>query len=300
MESLLRRYPGLAGFPRADLGVRPTPVEEHRIAGRTVLVKRDDLASEIYGGNKVRALEFCLARPAKRLLTFSTLGAHHAYATACHGARLGLQTEAIIVRKGTRGSLLPALGELALRCVEVNGPAGALLALARLYRPGTLVIPPGGMSARGALGYLAAAFEIESVPERVYVPLGTGTTVSGLLAGFMLRGSRTEVVAVRVADAVAGLPWLIWRRARRAVALLRAADPSIPRVNRGAVTLRVVKAEGAYGAPAPSSRAAVAAALPLDLEPEYTGKTLAVLLNEEAETPLFVHTYAGSGAVSGH
>ena len=66
-------------------------------------------------------------------------------------------------------------------------------------RPGTCVIPPGGASACGALGYVVAALELEEVPSRMYVPLGSGTTVSGLLAGLMLRGATCEVVAVRVA-----------------------------------------------------------------------------------------------------
>ena len=71
---------------RVDLGVRPTAVEEHEIDGRVVLVKRDDKI----GGNKVRTLEFLLGLPAKRLLTYSTLEAHHAYATAVPGREPGI------------------------------------------------------------------------------------------------------------------------------------------------------------------------------------------------------------------
>ena len=120
MQGLLRRYPGLAGFPHVDFGVRPTPVEEHRIAGLSVLVKRDDRSSAPYGGNKVRSLEFLLARRARRLLTYSTLGAHHAYATALCGRRIGLETVAVIVRRGPRGPLLEALHDVAAGVVEVE------------------------------------------------------------------------------------------------------------------------------------------------------------------------------------
>ena len=91
----------MEGVDRVDLGVFNTPVERHAIAGVDVLVKRDDLI----GGNKVRTLEYLLARPpaSGHLLTYSTLGAHHAYATAVYGNKVGLETTAIIVRKGRRG-----------------------------------------------------------------------------------------------------------------------------------------------------------------------------------------------------
>ncbi len=300
MEALLRRYPRLASLPRVDLGVRVTPVEEHRVDGLRVLVKRDDLTSEAYGGNKVRSLEFLLAGRPARILTFSSRGAHHAYATAVHGARIGIPTAAVIVRKGPRGPLLARLREVSERVVEVPGAAGVLLAALRLWRPGTRVVPPGGMTPRGALGYLAAAFEIDPVPPAVYVPLGTGTTVSGLLAGFALRGVRTEVVGVRVADAAAGWPPLLWRRAVRAVEILRRHDPALPPLRRGGVRLRVVKAGGAYGEATPEALRAVRAARPLRLEPTYTGKTLAVLLGERRKGALFLHTFSpGPGVRAG-
>jgi len=270
-------------------------VEPHSIHGLLVHVKRDDLTSEVYGGNKVRSLEFVLARPARRVLTYSSLSAHHAYATAVHARRLGLATDAILVREGVRGPACAALPRVAARVVECRGVLGAFLATARLWRPGTRVIPPGAMSARGALGYLAAVFELDEMPARIYTPVGSGTTVSGLLAGLMLRDADTEVVGVRVADAIASCPPLLWRRAFRAVRLLRRADRSVPRVRCGNVRLRIEVAEGPYGEATPGSLAAIGAAAAggLVLEPTYTGKALAVLLAEGKEGSLFLNTYAG-------
>jgi len=291
VEALAARYPGLASFPHVDLGVRPTPVEEHRIDGLRILVKRDDLSAPGYGGNKVRALEFLLARPARRVLTISTAGAHHAYATARYAATLGLETTAVLVRQGPRGPTRDALEALGTKCVEVNGPVGAAVALARRWRPGTLFVPPGGMTAHGALGYLVAALEFDPVPERIYVPLGTGTTVSGLLAGLMLRRARCEVVGVRVADAIAGWPVLLWRRAFGALALVRGHHTSLPGVRPRDVRLRVIAATGEYGEATPEAVAAVKAARPLVLEPTYTGKALAVLLSERDDGAGFLHTY---------
>ncbi|HEX5138101.1 MAG TPA: pyridoxal-phosphate dependent enzyme [Planctomycetota bacterium] len=289
MQPLVERFPGLLRFPHVDLGVRATPVEPLRAGGIDLLVKRDDLC----GGNKPRSLEFLLAGRPARVLTVSTLSAHHAYATAFHARALGGSCDAIIVRRGRPSPFLALLPDLAHSVVETGGAPGAVAAALSLWRPGVLWIPPGGMSARGALGYLVAALELENVPPRIYVPLGTGTTVSGLLAGLMLRGAVTEVVAVRVADRIAGWKPLLWRRAFAAVALLRRFDPSVPRTpGPGGVRLRVVKARGRYGEPTREALAAVAAAPGLPLEATYTGKTLAVLLSERAEGALYVHTHA--------
>lgn len=275
--------------PRVDLGVRPTPVEEFVIDGLPVPVKRDDLC----GGNKTRALEFLLAGSPRRVLTYSSLSANHAYATAVHAARVGAACDLVIVRKGARSDRLSELPGLADRVVEVGGAGGALLATLKLWRPGTRLIPPGGASARGALGYAAMVQELAAIPERIYVPLGTGTTTSGLLAGLMLREARCEVVAVRVADRIGG--WLLWRRAHAALRLLGRDRP------RGDVRLRVIAAEGAYGEPTGASDAARTAAsgVELALDATYMAKCLAVLLAERPPDCLLLVTCDRAGVRPG-
>ena len=76
--ALFRRYPQLADkIPWLSLGDFPTPVERLPLAGAhedgNVWIKRDDLSSRVYGGNKVRKLEFLLAdaerQGAERLIT---------------------------------------------------------------------------------------------------------------------------------------------------------------------------------------------------------------------------------------
>ncbi len=273
-------------IPRVDLGVRPTPVEPFEIAGLRFDVKRED----VIGGNKLRGLEFLLARPAKRLLTVSTLSANQALATAIAGKKLGIETDAGIVRWGTAGRSFALLDGEAARVVVVGGALGAGLAIARLWRPGTRFIPPGGASARGALGYVKAVLELDEVPPQIYLPVGTGNTASGVLAGLMLRGATCEVVAVRVmARASVGR---IWRRARAALRLL-----GKDRTSRGNVTLRVVPAGGGYGEPTPNAAAAIEAGqrVGLPLDGTYSAKALAVLLRERPEGALFLLTCSSSG-----
>ena len=76
----------------------PTPVGLHRVhlssAGRELAVKQDNLTGEVYGGNKVRKLEYILHRArekhCERIATFGTVGSHHALATALYSKQLGL------------------------------------------------------------------------------------------------------------------------------------------------------------------------------------------------------------------
>jgi D-cysteine desulfhydrase len=146
------------------------------------------------------------------------------------------------------------------------------------------------MGARGAVGYLAAAFEFEPPPERIYLPLGTGTTAVGLLAGFALRGAATEVVAVDVVGSRFARPAALWRRAAAAVRRLRRYDPAVPPLSPGAVRLRVVPSGAPYGEPTEEALAALEAARPLPLEATYSAPTLAVLLRERAAGAVFLLT----------
>jgi 1-aminocyclopropane-1-carboxylate deaminase/D-cysteine desulfhydrase-like pyridoxal-dependent ACC family enzyme len=265
----------LKQLPRVDLGVRPTPVEAHVIDGLPILVKRDDQI----GGNKMRCLEFLLTGDPKRLLTFSTLSANHALATARAGRMLGIETDAILVKWGQRKQAYAALQSEARRVKEVGGIPGAVWAALRWWRPGTRVIPPGGMTPKGALGYAHAVFELERIPERIYLPHGTGTTTSGLLAGLMMRGADCEVVAVNVTGHTGGE----WRRAFKAAKLLGR------RVDRGKVRLRIEKGSGVYGEETKDSLRAMELA-PFELDGTYGAKAMAVLLRERPDDALYLLT----------
>src|SRR4051812_6441451 len=87
--ALFRAFPELSGrIPWLPLGRFPTPVA--RLPGLVapsveLWIKHDDLSGTVYGGNKVRKLEFLLgearARGARRLVTLGAIGSHHVLAT---------------------------------------------------------------------------------------------------------------------------------------------------------------------------------------------------------------------------
>src|SRR5271165_3657520 len=98
------------------LGRYPTPVERlDELSGQesSLWVKRDDRTNEIYGGNKVRKLEWLLAdaraRGARRVVTVGAVGSHHVLATTYFGTKEGFEVEAILVPQPATAHALEVL-----------------------------------------------------------------------------------------------------------------------------------------------------------------------------------------------
>jgi 1-aminocyclopropane-1-carboxylate deaminase/D-cysteine desulfhydrase-like pyridoxal-dependent ACC family enzyme len=309
---------------RVSLGTYPTPVQELTQASRgrcAVWVKRDDLTGALYGGNKVRKLEYLLAdahgRGATRLVTIGAIGSHHVLATTLYGRREGFSVEAAllpqprtdhvveVVRAGLGHGLVPmpawGFASVAMRVVP------------RLFGGGAYFITVGGSNVMGSLGYVAAARELAAQiragempePDVIVVALGSGGTVAGIAAGLELEGIRSHVVGVIVADP----PWLITFRTRRlARACLRLGKRRENVVARGWLDRRLSidrRWLGAgYGVPTEEGARAteVAAQEGLVLDPTYTAKTFAAALaraealrdSPAPKTVLYWHTLSSS------
>src|SRR5215471_19964764 len=91
----------IARIPRVPIAIRPTPIEEapnltRALGGPRIFVKRDDLTGVALGGNKLRNLEFRLARTmAERpdvVLVGLDLQSNSARQTVGACNRLGLRT----------------------------------------------------------------------------------------------------------------------------------------------------------------------------------------------------------------
>jgi D-cysteine desulfhydrase len=322
--ALFARYPGLRSrLPWLPLATLPTPVEAWTppadFRGR-LFVKRDDLTSPLYGGNKVRKFEYLFAaarqRDARSLVTLGGLGTNQGLALALHGKAAGFAVEVALapqpvtpdVRANLRGLL--AAGAV-LRCAR-TGP-GCVLEAWRAMRARRAAgerpffVPAGASTALSTIGYIAAALELADqieqgalpVPDRIYVAAGTCGTAAGLVAGCRLAGLPTRVTAVRVFAAYRANRRTIGRLARDAMRLLRAWEPAIPDIsisNRDFDVLTQFLGPG-YGAPTPQARAAIAWAAPrVPLETTYTGKALAACLAAGstaagAPTVVFWNTY---------
>jgi D-cysteine desulfhydrase len=280
-------------------GQYPTPVE--RIAALSTVetdlwVKRDDLTSPEYGGNKVRKLERLLAlaaaHGAKRVVTVGAAGSHHVLATAYFGRKIGLEVEAVLVpQPGTPHVLEVLRADLAagLRAIPVGTWAAVPLAVAARVAAGAEFLPIGGSNVVGSLGYVDAARELAAQvragalpePDVCVVALGSGGTAAGLAAGFIAEKMATRVVGVCVATP----PWLVRAAALRlARACARASGVRAQDVGRGAVRARLATdtrflGEG-YGCATEDGARATRLAMDvgLSLDPTYTAKAFAAAL----------------------
>jgi 1-aminocyclopropane-1-carboxylate deaminase/D-cysteine desulfhydrase-like pyridoxal-dependent ACC family enzyme len=97
--ALFRYLPQLA-LPWVALGDWPTPLDEVRVDGKPIWIKREGDSNADYGGNKVRTLEAWLghvrASGAERIWAIGAYGSNHAIATAIHARTAGLHAGAIV------------------------------------------------------------------------------------------------------------------------------------------------------------------------------------------------------------
>lgn len=255
---ILRRFPGLAAFPRASFGTYPTPVSTLSLPlDRVLLVKRDDLSGTTIGGNKVRGLEWLLGglRRGERVLTVGPRGSTHGLATALCARAAG--AEATVVRwNQPMNEAARKVDERMVRAARVIdtiwvAPAYALAATLRM-KSRRRWIRAGGVSPLAVLGHVNAALELlEQVarrecelPERVFVPFGTGSTAAGLALGFRLAGLSTRVVGVRVVPRIVGKLKNALMLAHRTARLLeRTSGARVPRLGPEDLTIE----HGYYG-----------------------------------------------------
>lgn len=310
---MLQRYP---------LALLPTPlVEAPRLAaalgGPRLLVKRDDLTGFAMGGNKVRGLEYYLADAlacrADVIVTGAGPQSNHVRATAAAARVAGLAMVAVIHNarppQALGNLLLDELLGVELRFTgspdragvdaQIEATAAELAAAGR--RP--YVIPRGGASALGALGYVGAVAEIDAQlaalgahPTWLVLATGSCGTQAGLLAGTKLRAAPYRICGITVSRPVAECQARITRLAQEAAHLAGgslAVDPQDVLVRGGFIG-------AGYGTPSAEGVAAIRLAARTEglvLDPTYSGKALAGLIGEVQagritpdDTVVFLHT----------
>ncbi len=224
---LFERYPELRNrLPWVCLTKLPTPVRQlaclgTRLGVSDLWMKRDDISGLGYGGNKPRKLEFllgdALSRGAKTIITFGRIGSNHVLCSALYAQRLNLGVIGILMPEPLSPTLQRnqcAIQDVAIKTIVATSTFRAsVIAVTqfilqyfsdRFTRP--YVILPGGSDARGSLGFVEAAFELadqikrgECVePDEIFVAVGTGGTLAGLLLGIRLAGIRSRLIGIQV------------------------------------------------------------------------------------------------------
>ena len=321
-DYLVNAYPGLAGkLRKRSIASLPTPISHHEFqlpAGtRSISVKHDDQINAIYGGNKVRKLEYILQRAldrgAERVATFGAVGSNHALATAIHAREAGLECTCFLAHQKRTPNISRTLNmhlELGTEIVRYGGSVDRIELFRRyLQNRKTWVIPLGGTCWLGAVGFVNAGLELAAqidsgeleAPDRIYIANGTMGSVAGLAIGIAMANLPIEIHAVRVADNRFAKREVLDRLMIKTTTLLNRLDPSI--ALEAATQTRVIWRDdfyaGGYAAVDDVTTHAVELArdsLGLTLDTTYTGKAMAALLHDlevsdEGTSTLFWNTY---------
>lgn len=312
--------------PRVRLVHGPTPLERHdaldALVGARVWIKRDDMTGGAEAGNKLRKLELLAAaarqRHATTLVTCGALQSNHARATALVAARLGMKSVLLLRVPDPAHATLPASGnvlldrlvgaEVRLISPEAYSERDALLEAVRreLDERGerAYVIPEGGSSGLGALGYVAAMAEVRDQldvglgggePYDVVVhACGSGGTAAGIALGAAHFAVARSVRPVVVCDDAAYFARVIDRIIAEARGHAPELGPPVP------VECDEQARGPRYGAMSDAQQALlvrVARATGLVLDPVYTGKAMDGLVGAVARGEvdrgarvLFLHT----------
>lgn len=306
-RALLRAHPRLRALSWIDLGGLPTPVERapsslERELGHALWIKRDDLAGEGFGGSKARKLELFLAEARGRVLTFGGAGSNHALATAFHAHRLGLPCALVLLPE-------PPADHVERHLLAAHGLGAELHAGRRAdlddggarFGP-AYVIPQGGTSALGSVGYVGAGFELARqcatgelpIPDHVFIATGTTGAAAGLYVGLRAAGLTSSLVAVRASSRASANEARLAREIGETVSLLRRIDPHFPDVGVDR-NVRIEHRFAGAGYAIPSAAGERASALArglIDLDPTYTAKAFAALIAARLRGPaLFWNTY---------
>ena len=278
------RFPAFR-LPSVTLGAWPTPVRE---LAPGLWLKDEAASSTVYGGNKVRKLEWLLAdaqrNSATALLTVGAHGSNHVLAVAKHGASLGMATHAVVFPQPGSAHVRENRAAMDVHCASVTEASAAWTApaaiawtwarLSRASRP--YFIGPGGSGAIGTVGWVGGGLEIAEQTghlelDEVVVAAGSAGTTAGLLAGLRAGGSRARVVAVRCVEPIALWEGRVLQIARSTLAMMRRCGADVPEIELDGLVM-VDDGFQSYGAIDPDADAIIAEAAKLGVyvEPTYT------------------------------
>ncbi len=216
----------------------PTPLQRldrlsAQFSGPRIWVKRDDLTDCALSGNKIRKLEFTLARALAQgcdtLITCGGVQSNHCRATAILGARLGLKVHLILRDEELRDEELENdeptaapdgnlfLDYLAGAEVSIYPKAEFQTRQSELFEHWSqhyasqgrkpYFIPTGASDGTGVWGYIRCVEELrgdfkqaEIQPTHIIHATGSGGTQAGLSLGCALHKVDAQVLGIAVCD----------------------------------------------------------------------------------------------------
>ena len=185
-----------------------------------VFMKRDDLVSPLYGGNKVRRYEYVLAdakaRNARRIVTVGGLASTQAMATTLFGRALGFEVCVVLFDQPVTRFARDSVRGFIANGAEVVYGGNYLMTGLRAWRAmhqgkDNYFIMAGAAGPLANLGYVDAMLELAKQVERgemprpdvIVLPTGSSGTLAALALGAAHLGWETEIIGVRITPAIA-------------------------------------------------------------------------------------------------
>ena len=315
-----------SALPRVSLcSILPTPLEEaprlsKALGDIRILVKREDLTGLATGGNKIRNLEYIFgdiqAQDCDAVITTAGVQSNMCRATAATAARLGMTCSLLLRGSGDEAEqgnlLLDRLLGAHVRFIPTKDPYDQRVTgwldetkqklESRGHRPYILHFT-GVTSALATCAYVDGAEELATqfaasnlAPDWLYVTVGSGITMAGLVLGFKHLGIGTRVVGVSASSPADFL-------AERIVTYGNAAADRIglkTRIANDDFDVLDSYVGPGYGVTYPDAVHAIRLAAReegLLLDPVYTGKCMNALKDQIAvgnilknQTVVFVHS----------
>ncbi len=301
--------------PRIRFASLPTPVEamprlSARLGGPRLWVKRDDLTGLAFGGNKTRKLEFLLAEAqaagAKTLISVGAAQSNHCRQVAALASKFGLGCTLVLngdADQQPSGNLL--VDDLFGAKLEWTTRDQREMKLKQVFdeawaagrRP--YLIPLGGSTGLGALGYEAAFRELmdqQANPDWIIVASSSGGTQAGLVLGAHRAQWPGKILGISIDEPAATLQNMVARIASQAADIINEPHGFDP----GEILVNADYLGGGYGVLGDPEIHAIrlfAQTEGLLLDPVYTGRSAAGMIDlirkgffKTEEKVLFWHT----------
>lgn len=291
-------------YPRWPIGTFPSPLRlATSLAGQRFWVKDDGRCSDIYGGNKVRKLEYLLAEVQRNrqkvLVVHGDMESHTVQACCILGNKAALEVHAVVFPHGNQSVNCSELTFLRRLPIKVHVQRTMLGSISKAHwiawRRQGFVVPLGASAPIATAGYIQAALELDEqirvgslpVPRTIYLPFATGGSVAGLLIGLAAAGLETRVVAVQTVDGIIANQRRLERLIRKTLAVL-GTDQDFFR--QCLERLEVIDGQNLGSGyrdvpPAVAEAVDVARQHGLNLEPVFSGKAFAALLDALPQFP---------------
>lgn len=318
---------------RLDLARLPTPVERAPWAdgpASEVWIKRDDRSSDVYGGGKVRKLQWVLANPPyddeRPIVSLGGIGSHHLVALALflreQGRTLHALTFEQVLTEHVRRNLavMVSCGVQFWHVRSRPRLPWAWLSYHLWRRPDPIgcSMEAGASTALGCFGFVEAGLELAAQidagalprPDTIYITAGSAGTAAGLALGLALAEVSTHLHLVSSVEPLLFNRVLYGRKLQQAWAALRRhglqddTGRAAAVLRRAGVTFEIDHSQvgGGYGVPTDACMQARsrAAGHGVHTEPTYTAKCLAALEAREGarqgerRVVLWWNTHAGN------